>query len=207
LVYQPSLYRHFMGQVQPQSGSQSAPEEVEVLVEPSQTSASSSWFQASPSSSWTRALSSDSSDESDCCSAMGLTLSRTQRVYGFIFCFAMGCLCSLMSTFFVAGIVVRPAKFALPYTFGNLLSIGSTGFLIGPKAQCQSMFGESRRAASLIYFASMALTLYSAFELRRVLPTLISVVIQFCAFLWYSLSYIPFGRSLIKSCFSKCWNF
>ena len=42
-----------------------------------------------------------------------------QRMYGFGICFGIGLLLSIMSSFFV----MRPTKFAVLYTFGNIVSI------------------------------------------------------------------------------------
>lgn len=51
----------------------------------------------------------------------------------------------------------------------------------------------------------------SLFRVRvQVLPTLLMVVVQMSAFLWYCLSYVPYGRdfllSIIKQVFSGCFR-
>lgn len=48
------------------------------------------------------------------------TLNRTQRAVGFAFCAGLGLLLALLAPMFV----LRPTKFAVVYTLGNLLSIG-----------------------------------------------------------------------------------
>ncbi|KAG6676795.1 hypothetical protein I3842_15G169300 [Carya illinoinensis] len=48
----------------------------------------------------------------------------------------------------------NPIKFGLTFTLGNLLSIGSTGFLIGPKRQVAMMLDPVRIYATAIYLAS-----------------------------------------------------
>ena len=55
-----------------------------------------------------------------------------------------GMVCSFLSTFMVSMILIRPVKFALPYTLGALLSLGSTSFLVGPWRQLSSMFDPTR---------------------------------------------------------------
>ena len=58
-------------------------------------------------------------------------LSWRQRWYGFAFCFCFGSITSLFSSL---ALVKRDIpSFAFLYTFGNLISICSTGFVWGPK--------------------------------------------------------------------------
>ena len=49
------------------------------------------------------------------------TLSRTQRLLGFLICFGVGMMLSFMAPTFV----LRPVKLATTLTLGNLLSIGT----------------------------------------------------------------------------------
>lgn len=56
-------------------------------------------------------------------------LSRTQRFIGFGTCFTLGWILNLMSLFAIGSIVVNPAKFAVLYTVGNCLAVGSSCFL------------------------------------------------------------------------------
>lgn len=48
------------------------------------------------------------------------TLTRTQRAVGFALCAGLGLLLSFLAPLFV----LRPVKFAMVYTLGNLLAIG-----------------------------------------------------------------------------------
>jgi hypothetical protein len=122
---------------------------------------------------------SDEEEEAASCACLdSLGLSRTQRLTGFAVCFALGTLCSLMSSSFVPIIALRPAKFAIPYTIGNVLSILSTSFLVGPRSQLKSMFDPVRRGASLLYLCSLAITLFAAFKLRIALVVLAAVACQ-----------------------------
>ncbi|KAI9144724.1 SFT2 domain-containing protein [Paraphysoderma sedebokerense] len=125
-------------------------------------------------------------------------LSRTQRFYGFGICFAAGFLTSIMSTLALG--TGNVTGFAIIYTFGNVLSLLSTGFLIGFKRQVKAMFDKVRIAATIIYLASMIFTLVAAFTVRSVVLVILLAVIQFLALFWYSASYIPFARDMIKRC-------
>ncbi|XP_075023670.1 vesicle transport protein SFT2B isoform X3 [Calonectris borealis] len=72
------------------------------------------------------------------------------RVKGFIACFAIGCLCSLLGSC----LLWVPGKglmlFAVFYTLGNIASIGSTLFLMGPMKQLKRMFEPTRLIATIV---------------------------------------------------------
>ncbi|KAJ3017976.1 UNVERIFIED_CONTAM: Vesicle transport protein SFT2B [Siphonaria sp. JEL0065] len=128
----------------------------------------------------------------------GFKLTRTQRFYGFGICFGVGVLLSVLSTLLLT--TANVGGFAVLYTFGNIVSIVSTGFLVGFIQQFKKMFDSSRLAAALIFLGSMIATLIVAFTLHSFLLTIICCIIQMLALFWYSASYIPFARDLIKSC-------
>jgi hypothetical protein len=122
-------------------------------------------------------------------------------MYGFGICFAAGVLLSLSSMFsFTKLILGYPRDFAIKYTIGNVLAIMSTGFLIGPGRQIRNMTASSRWVAALIYLVAMIMTLVSAFKIGIAGVTVLFIVIQFSAMVWYCLSYIPFGRKMLARC-------
>jgi hypothetical protein len=123
------------------------------------------------------------------------TLNRTQRLLGFGVCFAMGMLLSLASQMFI----LRPVKLATTLTLGNMLSIGSMMFLMGPAKQCENMMDAKRRSATLVYLGSLCLTLLAAFTVKSRLLCLLCIAVQYSALLWYSLSYVPYGREMLMS--------
>jgi ABC-type sugar transport system permease subunit len=100
--------------------------------------------------------------------------------------------------FFIRLIEGEPVPFALNYSFGNVLALASSWFLCGPKRQYRNMFDEKRKLTSLTYLSCLVGTLVVVFI---PLPTglrlgllLLLLVTQCGASLWYSLSYIPYGR-------------
>lgn len=121
------------------------------------------------------------------------TLNRTQRFLGFFVCFAMGMLLSLMAPTFI----LRPVKLATTLTLGNMLSIGSMMFLVGPSKQCETMFDPKRRIASIAYLGSLLLTLLAAFMVKSRFLSLLCIICQYVALAWYSLSYIPYGQAMV----------
>lgn len=122
------------------------------------------------------------------------TLSKTQRVYGFATCIGLAMVFGLLASVFF----LSPTKFAILYTFSNISAIGSTMFLMGPLKQLSKMFDKGRIVATCIYIASLALTLFAALELHSIILTLIFLIVQLCALLWYCLSYIPFAREMVS---------
>uniref|UniRef100_A0A7N4UZR4 Vesicle transport protein n=1 Tax=Sarcophilus harrisii TaxID=9305 RepID=A0A7N4UZR4_SARHA len=91
------------------------------------------------------------------------SLSWGTRIKGFAACFAIGIVFSLMGTFLLwvprKGLVL----FAAFYTLGNIASLGSTIFLMGPMKQLKRMFEPTRLIATIVMLLCLALTLCSAF--------------------------------------------
>ncbi|XP_027760165.1 vesicle transport protein SFT2B isoform X2 [Empidonax traillii] len=78
------------------------------------------------------------------------SLSWGTRVKGFVACFAIGCLCSVLGSCLLwiprKGLIL----FAVFYTLGNIASIGSTLFLMGPMKQLKKMFEPTRLIATVV---------------------------------------------------------
>jgi hypothetical protein len=130
-------------------------------------------------------------------------LSWHQRLFGFGACWFLGCvlnLCSFGSMFQL--LTGRPVKFAITYTIGNLLTLFSTFFIVGPNKQIQKMGQEHRQTASICYIGSLVITLVlccvGPFPLRGVV-LLICIIAQYISLWWYTLSYIPFGRRTART--------
>lgn len=128
------------------------------------------------------------------------TLSTTQRLYGFAICLATGLACTFLSML----VFFRPIKFAITFTFGNMLALGSTAFLIGPKRQVGMMLDPVRIYATALYIASIIIALFCALYVHNKLLTLFAIILEFSALIWYSLSYIPFARSMVSKVMVAC---
>ena len=94
--------------------------------------------------------------------------------------------------------------FCLFYTLGNLCSIFSTLFLMGPFNQLKKMFNSSRWMASAMMITFLVLTLVAALYWKKRGLTILFCLCQFLSMTWYSLSYIPFARDAVKKTFSAC---
>ncbi|KAL2540248.1 Got1/Sft2-like vescicle transport protein family [Abeliophyllum distichum] len=122
------------------------------------------------------------------------SLSPLQRLYGFAACLAAGLICMLLSLI----VFVKPIKFALLFTFGNVLAIGSTAFLIGPRQQLRMMLDPVRVYATAIYAGCVLLALICALLVHSKILTMVAIICEICALIWYSLSYIPFARRVVS---------
>lgn len=129
------------------------------------------------------------------------SLSYKERMIGFGICFGVGILIQFFSMGSIIGIFVgNPGKFAVLFSFGNIFSILGTFFLMGPYAQYERMKDESRKYTSMVFAGSLVLTLISYYLLKSNLLTFIFLLIQFFSYIWYVLSYIPYGRDLVLNC-------
>ena len=62
----------------------------------------------------------------------------------------------------------QPAPFAVRYTLGNLISLLSTTFILGPAGHLKQMTAPSRWATALVYVGAIGATLFSALSLHSV---------------------------------------
>ncbi|KAK7851491.1 uncharacterized protein LOC112017987 [Quercus suber] len=122
------------------------------------------------------------------------SLSPMQRVYAFAAFFVAGLACMILSLIVFA----KPIKFAVLFTFGNLLAVGSTAFLLGPVQQMRMMFDSARIYATAIYLGCVVLALICALWIHNKILTIIAIISELCALIWYSLSYIPFARRIVS---------
>ncbi|KAL1314928.1 hypothetical protein AAHE18_16G224100 [Arachis hypogaea] len=120
------------------------------------------------------------------------SLSPTQRIYGFAACLIAGLACMLLSMIVFA----KPIKFALLFTFGNVLAVGSTAFLLGPAQQLGMMLDNARVFATAIYIGCVVIALICALWIHDKLLTIIAIIIEIGALI--CLSYIPFARRMVS---------
>lgn len=134
------------------------------------------------------------------------TLSWSTRIRGFLICFVVGILFSLLGTFFMflphGGLIL----FGIFYSLGSLMSLSSTCFLMGPVSQLKKMFAATRIIATILVLVFIALTLMAALWWNRTGLTILFCILQFLALTWYSISYIPFARDAVKKCFQSCMS-
>ncbi|XVF10048.1 hypothetical protein REPUB_Repub07fG0150000 [Reevesia pubescens] len=122
------------------------------------------------------------------------SLSPTQRMYASAACLLSGLVLMFLSLIVFA----KPIKFALLFTFGNVLAVGSTVFLMGPEQQLRMMFDSVRVYATAIYIGFVVLALICALWIQSKILTLLAIICEICALIWYCLSYIPFARRIVS---------
>ncbi|KAI8393765.1 Got1/Sft2-like family-domain-containing protein [Radiomyces spectabilis] len=91
---------------------------------------------------------------------------------------------NLFSTLFLLGGNV--VGFAIIYSIGNVISLFSLTFIIGIPKQIKTMFAPVRFWATSIYLALLVLTLVLSILLHNFVLSIVLVIIQFCALVWYS---------------------
>ncbi|XP_066600722.1 vesicle transport protein SFT2A isoform X2 [Prorops nasuta] len=131
------------------------------------------------------------------------TLSWSTRIKGFAICFIIGILCSFLGSFALflkKGLTV----FAVFYTLGSVTSLASTCFLMGPVNQVKKMFAPTRAIATVLVFFSIAMTLVAALHMKKDGLALLFIIIQSLSMTWYSLSYIPYARDVVKTTVKSC---
>jgi len=125
-----------------------------------------------------------------------LGLSRTTRMYGFIGCLAIGFVLSLLGS--IVLFLAQLALFAILYGLGTVVSLVGTGFLMGFGTQLKLMFKPVRIIATLVFLGSIGLVFVGAFVIRSDVLCIIFVIIEYLAYSWYSISYIPYARAAVR---------
>ncbi|XP_071502724.1 uncharacterized protein [Diadema antillarum] len=126
------------------------------------------------------------------------SLSRQQRIMGFVGCLLAGIFCFALAWTFAPMIVLKPRKFALLYTLGSLFSVCSFSLLWGPMNHLRHLCSKERMPFTATYFGTMFATLYFSMIKHVTLMTIVCAILQMCALVWYVMSYIPGGQTGLK---------
>lgn len=146
----------------------------------------------------------DSADEADGWFAQAKSdpclpsLSKKQRIIGFMLCLSMGLFCFFMCSLYVPVLVLKARKFALLYTLGSVFFLMSFSALWGPVNHLKHLFSGDRLLFSLVYFLTIGATLYFSMWKRSFVMTILFACIQILAMVWYIISYIPGGQTGLK---------
>jgi len=129
-------------------------------------------------------------------------LSWKKRMIGFLATGLISALLGGISIYFL--FQNNLTNFAIFYSLGNACAIGATLFLVGPRKQFKKMIRPHRAVATAVFIISLILTIVFAFATQdQGWVIIICVIVQFAAFLWYTLSFMPFTRRILKKCFGK----
>ncbi|KAJ1643262.1 protein transport protein sft2 [Coemansia asiatica] len=127
----------------------------------------------------------------------GLTL--VQRWMGFAGCALLALFCFLMAFLALPMMVVKPQKFATAFSLGGLATIAGVALLRGPRAHTRHLLSRDRLLFSVSYFGSVFFTLFFSAVAHSYLGTLLFVVAQVVALVWYVVSYFPGGSAGLQS--------
>ena len=123
-------------------------------------------------------------------------LTRVQRFIGFAATAVIGMFAGVLSIIAIA--LLRIRKFGILFTICNICVLSSTGFVVGFKRQLQLLFEQKRYVASIGMFVGMSTTLMFAFKWKRLIGVVLGIVVEFVSFLYYALSYVPYGQQCFR---------
>lgn len=159
------------------------------------------WFPTVPAYSDDMDVDDDDDDDGWCCCE---PLNSTERILGWLTCFLGGLILSAASLgSFNDMLMGKNNKFAVTYTVGNIIGLAGTSFLVGPIQQFRNMADKSRLITSCIFVCSLVATLLSSVYVKVGFIILLFVCIQWLAYTWYSLSYIPYGQQTVRWVFRR----
>ena len=95
-------------------------------------------------------------------------------------------------------LALHPQKFAISFSMGSLLFMGSFGILKGPMDHLKSMLSSEQMYFTFLYVGSMLATLYLTFTkggISGYVLVMVSCGVQLLALLWYLVSFIPGGTT------------
>eukprot|EP01045_Picozoa_sp_COSAG04_P008703 COSAG04_NODE_488_length_13495_cov_24.281257_8_plen_107_part_00 len=93
--------------------------------------------------------------------------------------------------FFVPGLQKSAALFI---TMGTLGMLVATGMIVGPKKQMASMAKPQRAGCAAAFVFFFIATIYVTFTGGNFIIVAFCAVCQVASYLYYILSYIPYGR-------------
>ncbi|KAL6596668.1 hypothetical protein ACP70R_047311 [Stipagrostis hirtigluma subsp. patula] len=101
-------------------------------------------------------------------------------------------------TLFLPVMVLMPQKFAICFTLGCALIIGSLFALKGPANQFAHMTSKERLPFTLGFIGCMVGTIYVSMVLHSYFLSVIFSILQVLALAYYTISYFPGGSSGLK---------
>lgn len=126
------------------------------------------------------------------------TLSRWDRLIVFGVCLAAAALLFTSCFALLPVLAMKPRKFATIWTLASLLFVISFGVLQGPVNYLYHLVSPARIGFTLAYFGSIVMTLLFSLGMHSTILTLLAVIVQIIAALWYTLSYFPMGTQSLR---------
>lgn len=101
-------------------------------------------------------------------------------------------------TVFLPAMVLVPQKFAICFTLGCAMTVGSFFALKGPRNQLAHMMSRERLPFTLGFLGSMASTIYVSMVLHSYVLSVVFSGLQVLALAYYAISYFPGGAAGLK---------
>ncbi|XP_040298088.1 vesicle transport protein SFT2C [Bufo bufo] len=117
-------------------------------------------------------------------------MSGTQRLMAAAVCAAMAALCFGLAALYVPLLLLRARKFAMLWSMGSVLGLGSVSLLRGP-----SRLLREPDPWTFFYLAALGGTLYAALGFRSTPLTLLGAVVQVIAGAALLLGMLPGGAA------------
>ena len=125
-------------------------------------------------------------------------LSIKTRLIGFLLCSIIGMIMIIGSIYKLFNLKIGGTSFfAIWYTLGNIIILSSTLFLKNYRKQRENIFHPKRIIASILLFVSIICCFFFGIIGLPKFLIILTFLIQFVSYIWYSLSYIPMGKTLI----------
>jgi len=135
------------------------------------------------------------------------SLSKKQRVIGFMTSLILGMICFGLAVSLLPLLLINPRKFSLLFSLGSAFTMSSFSFLWGPYQHMVHLLSKERLPFTTIYVSTLALTLYFAMGLQSAILTPIAAVAQVIALTWFVVSYIPGGQTGLRFMTKMCSGF
>jgi len=135
------------------------------------------------------------------------SLSKKQRVIGFMTSLILGMICFGLAVSLLPILLINPRKFSLLFSLGSAFTMSSFSFLWGPYQHMVHLLSKERLPFTTIYVSTLALTLYFAMGLQSAILTPIAAVAQVIALTWFVVSYIPGGQTGLRFMTKMCSGF
>ena len=121
-------------------------------------------------------------------------LGRLQRYTAFLVLMGLALFCFMIAFMTLPMLVVFPAKFAISYSMGSLISLFSVALLKGFRAHFYHLISKERILFTGLYLGSMIATLVAALgSSHHYILTIFFSLVQMVALFWYLTSYLPFS--------------
>ncbi|KAG7382965.1 hypothetical protein PHYPSEUDO_004200 [Phytophthora pseudosyringae] len=131
-------------------------------------------------------------------------LTLNQRALGAVGCYVLSGLFAFAATVILFTGVHHVRFYALFYSLSNIATFSSLIFIMGQDRLKKRMLSRKRSLTGRAWMGSLALTVIVAFLWpSHWFIVILLLIAQFCSMIWYSVSYIPFGRKFLHKYMAK----